>query len=165
MTVRLPQLATRHEAGGAPTPLRGYGYRPGTPIVHDFSDLTVLVVDDQPDALALVTHVLEDCGAVVLTAGTAEEALDLVARTFPDILISDIGLPDVDGFELLRRIRKIGAASGGQLPAIALTAFARDEDRARVLRAGFVVHVAKPFDPSDLLATVASVAGRVNPGT
>ena len=77
-----------------------------------------------------------------------------------DVLVSDIGMPDVDGYELLRRIRALGSAAGGHLPAIALTAFARSEDRTRALRAGFLAHVAKPVEPSELLATVASVVGR-----
>jgi CheY-like chemotaxis protein len=71
-------------------------------------------------------------------------------------------MPDADGFELLRRVRALGAARGGKVPAIALTALARSEDRTRALRAGFLVHVAKPLDPSELVATVASVAGRVH---
>jgi len=74
--------------------------------------------------------------------------------------MSDIGMPDVDGFELLRRVRALGPARGGKLPAIALTAFARSEDRTRALRAGFLVHVSKPVEPSELVATVAAVAGR-----
>ena len=78
------------------------------------------------------------------------------------MLVTDIGMPDVDGYELLKRVRALGIARGGRLPAIALTAFARSEDRTKALRAGFMVHVAKPVDPSELVATVASVAGRVD---
>ena len=76
------------------------------------------------------------------------------------MLVSDIGMPDVDGYELLKRVRALGPERGGDLPAIALTAFARLEDRTRVLRAGFLVHVAKPVDLSELVATVATVSGR-----
>jgi CheY-like chemotaxis protein len=75
-------------------------------------------------------------------------------------LISDIGMPVVDGYELLKRVRELGVAKGGHLPAIALTAFARSEDRTRALRAGFLVHVSKPVEPAELVATVASVVGR-----
>ena len=78
------------------------------------------------------------------------------------MLVSDIGMPDVDGYELLRRVRALGPARGGRLPAIALTAFARSEDRTRALHAGFQVHVAKPVEPSELVATVASIAGRTS---
>ena len=76
------------------------------------------------------------------------------------MLVSDIGMPDADGYELLRQVRALGPDRGGRVPAIALTAFARSEDRTRALRAGFLVHVSKPVEPSELVATVASVAGR-----
>jgi len=76
------------------------------------------------------------------------------------VILSDIGMPNVDGYELLRRVRALGAARGGGLPAIALTAFARSEDRTRALRAGFLMHIAKPVEPAELAAAVASVVGR-----
>ncbi len=126
----------------------------------DLSGLKVLVVDDEADARDLVRHVLAECDAEVYTASVAEEALALVESARPHVLISDIGMPNIDGYELLRRVRALGVAKGGQLPAIALTAFARSEDRTRALRAGFLVHVSKPVEPSELVATVASVAGR-----
>jgi signal transduction histidine kinase/ActR/RegA family two-component response regulator len=131
--------------------------------VTDLSGLRVLVVDDQPDARELVARVLTDCRAVVFTAGDAVEALALVERERPDVLVSDIGMPELDGYELLKRVRALGAERGGRVPAIALTAFARSEDRTRALRAGFLVHVSKPVEPSELIATVASVAGRAAP--
>ena len=84
----------------------------------------------------------------------------IVERARPHVLVSDIGMPNVDGYELLKRVRALGVEKAGQLPAIALTAFARSEDRTRALRAGFLVHVAKPVEPSELVATVASIAGR-----
>jgi PAS domain S-box-containing protein len=128
----------------------------------DLSGVRVLVIDDSPDARELVTRVLEDCRAEVLSCETADEAVRLVAEQRPDVLISDIGMPGVDGYELLRRVRALGAERGGRLPAIALTAFARPEDRTRALRAGFLIHVAKPVDPSDLVATVVGVVGRLD---
>jgi PAS domain S-box-containing protein len=131
-------------------------------ITEELSGVTVLVVDDQPDARDLIRRVLEECAADVITASTAVEALELIESRKPDVLVSDIGMPEADGFELLRRVRALGAERGGRTPAIALTAFARSEDRIRALRAGFVVHVSKPVDPSELIATVASVAGRVD---
>jgi CheY-like chemotaxis protein len=97
----------------------------------------------------------------VLTAATVREALSLVAAEKPDVLVTDLGIPETDGFELLRQVRALGSHRSGRIPAIALTAFARSEDRTRALRAGFVVHVSKPVDPAELVATVASVAGRV----
>ena len=120
----------------------------------------VLVVDDDADARDLVARVLGDAGAVTLTAASAAEAIDLVKAERPDVLVSDIGMPDTDGYELLRRVRGLGPDRGGRVPAVALTAFARTEDRTRALRAGFLVHVSKPVDASELVATVASIARR-----
>jgi CheY-like chemotaxis protein len=126
----------------------------------DLSGVTVLVVDDEPDARELIERVLTECRAHVLTASSAEQALAMLQRERPHVLVSDIGMPNVDGYEFLRRVRALGHAAGGAIPAIALTAFARSEDRTRALRAGFLVHVSKPVEPSELVATVASVAGR-----
>ena len=126
----------------------------------DLSGIKVLVVDDESDARDLIKRVLGECGAQVLLAAGADEALVLVETERPHVLVSDIGMPDVDGFELLGRVRAFGEARGGNLPAIALTAFARSEDRTRALRLGFRVHVSKPVEPAELVATVANVAGR-----
>ncbi|MEP6943405.1 MAG: ATP-binding protein [Betaproteobacteria bacterium] len=126
----------------------------------DLSGLKVLVVDDEPDARELIKRVLAECQAEVITAGNAVDALERVRGDRPHVLVSDIGMPGVDGYELLKRIRALGESGGGRLPAIALTAFARSEDRTRALRAGFQIHVAKPVEPSELIATVAMVAGR-----
>jgi CheY-like chemotaxis protein len=128
--------------------------------VANLSGVKVLVVDDEPDARELLRQVLTDCGAEVMVAATAADALRMVQSSRPDLLVSDVGMPDVDGYELLKQVRALGEARGGKLPAIALTAFARSEDRTRALRAGFLVHVSKPVEPSELVATVASVAGR-----
>jgi CheY-like chemotaxis protein len=126
----------------------------------NLSGIKVLVVDDEIDARDLIRRVLSDCHAEVVTAGSAADALLLVENERPNVLVSDIGMPDIDGYELLKRVRALGQSRGGRMPAIALTAFARSEDRTRALRAGFLVHVSKPVEPSELVATVASVAGR-----
>ena len=126
----------------------------------DLAGVKVLVVDDEVDARNLIERVLADCDAEVFTAGTADEALLFIERERPHVLVSDIGMPEVDGFEFIKRVRALGEARGGKIPAIALTAFARSEDRTRALRAGFLVHVTKPVEPSEWVATVASVAGR-----
>jgi CheY-like chemotaxis protein len=120
----------------------------------------ILVVDDEPDARRLIKRLLESCEAKVLTADSAETALAIVAGEKPDLLVSDIGMPVVDGYELLRRVRALGPEQGGKVPAIALTAFARSEDRTRALLAGFLLHVSKPVEPRELIATLATVAGR-----
>jgi PAS domain S-box-containing protein len=163
VTVNLPiTVVYRQPDAGERVPPTSLQASPLSFLAADLTGLKVLVVDDRLDARDLVRRVLEECHADVLTAATAEEALGLVQAEMPDVLISDIGMPDADGFELLRRVRALGPHRGGRIPAIALTAFARSEDRTRALRAGFLVHVAKPVDPSELAATVASVAGRVD---
>jgi len=96
----------------------------------------------------------------VLTAATAAEALELAARSRPDVLISDIGMPDADGYELIRMVRELPAEGGGGVPAIALTAYARAEDRLRVLRSGYQMHVPKPVEMAELLAVIASLVRR-----
>jgi signal transduction histidine kinase/CheY-like chemotaxis protein/PAS domain-containing protein len=126
----------------------------------DLSGIRVLVVDDQADARDLIRRILTECEADVTTAGTLDAALAAVEDKRPDVLVSDIGMPDVDGYQLLRRIRALGHARGGALPAIALTAFARSEDRTRALQAGFLMHVSKPVEPAELVAAVARIVGR-----
>lgn len=128
----------------------------------DLSGITVLVVDDEQDARDLIKRLLSDCSAQVRTAGSAAEAMELIEIEAPHVLVSDIGMPNVDGYELLRMVRAREMGDGRRLPAIALTAFARAEDRIRALRAGFVAHVAKPVEPSELLATVAAFCGRTS---
>jgi CheY-like chemotaxis protein len=128
----------------------------------DLSGIKVLVVDDEADARDLIKRVLEECGAEVLTSGSAIEALQIVEEDRPHVLVSDIGMPGVDGYELLRRVRALGEAKGGKVHAIALTAFARSEDRTRALRAGFNYHVSKPVEPSELIAIIASASDRTS---
>ena len=120
--------------------------------------LRVLVVDDEADARALLTTVLGTCGAMVQAAASATEALDALELSRPDILISDIEMPGEDGYSLIVRLRARERETGGWLPAAALTAHARTEDRLRALAAGFQMHLAKPIEPAELLATVASLA-------
>ena len=133
--------------------------RPSVPFVNaDLSNLVVLVVDDDPDSRELLHRLLCDCGATVIAAASAAEALTAKDKQRPDILISDIGMPEIDGYQLLRSLRANGEV---RFPAIALTAFARSEDRTRALLAGYVAHVSKPVEPAELIATVAAVSGRV----
>jgi CheY-like chemotaxis protein len=118
--------------------------------------ITVLVVEDEPDMRDLIQRTLEDHGAHVLAAASAPEGL-LLLESGPDLLLSDIRLPEIDGYELIRRIRA-REDSHARMPAVALTAFARSEDRTRAIRAGFQSHLAKPFERSELVFTVASFA-------
>jgi PAS domain S-box-containing protein len=121
----------------------------------------ILVVEDEPDTRTFLTQLLRANGAEVVEAGTAADALEVFPSAIPDILLSDIGLPQVDGYDLIRRIRQLGVTAGGGLPAIALTAYVSSEDRTRALRAGYQTHLAKPVEPAELLATVASFAALV----
>jgi CheY-like chemotaxis protein len=122
--------------------------------------LRVLVVDDENDARDLLRRVLKNCDAEVATAASAKEAIELVERLRPDVLVSDIGMPEMDGYELIRRVRMLGEGAGS-VRAIALTAFARLEDRTRAMLAGYQMHLAKPVDPKELMVTVANLAGRI----
>ena len=159
-TLRFPLLPAHANAAGDARIGRDSGIDAPHFNTIDLSGLRILVVDDQADARDLVKRLLTDCGADVLTAGDATEALRIIREERPTILVSDIGMPDVDGFELLQRIRGVEGGSDAKLRAIALTAFARSEDRARALRAGFSAHVSKPVEPAHLIATIAMVAGR-----
>lgn len=139
---------------------------PTPPNLHCVSlrGLRVLVVDDEPDARGLIKRLLEECEATVLVAGSAADALGIIDSDPPDVLVSDVGMQEMDGYEFLRRVRAGGNEKAARMPAVALTAFARSEDRTRALLAGFLVHVSKPVEPQELIATIASVAGRTGDG-
>jgi PAS domain S-box-containing protein len=124
------------------------------------NDLHVLVVEDEADTLEFLKRLLENHGATVQGAASAHEALQVISERNPQIIVSDIGLPDIDGYDLIQRIREREGATR-HLPAIALTAYARAEDRARSLGAGYQAHLAKPVEPNELLMTIASFAGIV----
>ncbi|TAK19658.1 MAG: response regulator [Myxococcaceae bacterium] len=117
----------------------------------------LVVVDDDPDARDLMRALLEPCGAVVEVAGSASEGLTLLRRVRPDVLLSDLGMPGEDGYELIRKVRALPAAEGGRTPAVALTVGARAEERTRVLLTGFRAHVPKPVEPAELVAVLASL--------
>jgi signal transduction histidine kinase/ActR/RegA family two-component response regulator len=129
--------------------------------VPRLTGVRVLIVDDEPDARDLLKRILSEFEAEVETVSSASEALPLVERVHPDVLVSDIGMPEVDGYEFIRAVRLLPADDGGQTPALALTAFARSEDRQRALLAGYQAHVAKPIEPSELITTIASLAGKI----
>ncbi|MBI2825080.1 MAG: response regulator [Planctomycetia bacterium] len=161
-TVRFPLLAVHwhrmdhkhHATAVAPSALDGL------PLAPRLDGVKVLVVDDEPDASQLVKRVLEERHATVETAGSAAEALERIAILQPDVLISDIGMPDADGYELIRRLRALPESALADVPAVALTAFARAVDRERSTQAGYQVHLAKPVESTELVAVVANLAGR-----
>ena len=121
----------------------------------------ILVVDDEPDATRLVKMVLQDCHAQVTEATSAQQALNLLLQAPYDVLISDIGMPGEDGYQLIRKVRAM-LELNKNIPAIALTAFARSDDRRRAALAGFQTHLAKPIEAPELIANVANLSGRTN---
>jgi signal transduction histidine kinase/CheY-like chemotaxis protein len=127
--------------------------------------ITVLAVDDEADSRDVVSRILRHCGATVVLAESAERAFALLQESRPDLLVCDIGMPEEDGHALLRRVRSLPPEHGGMTPAIALTAFARAEDRVRALRAGFQMHLAKPIDPAELVLVLLSLVKSAAPRT
>lgn len=128
--------------------------------VSALKGLKVLVVDDETDTRDLLTTVLERCGVIVFAVASVSEALNVLEKSKPDILVSDIGMPREDGYDLIRRVRSLPAAGGGHIPAVALTAYARTEDRVRILSAGYQIHIPKPVDPMELATAIANLVGQ-----
>ena len=125
--------------------------------------IKILVVDDDADTRELLEWVLKRTGAEVVLAASAREALEAMERSKPHVLVSDIAMPEEDGYSLIRRVRALGADEGGKTPAVALTAYGRTQDRVQSLAAGFTMHVPKPVDPGELTTIVASVC-RISAG-
>jgi PAS domain S-box-containing protein len=126
--------------------------------------MRVVVVDDEADSRDYIIALLEQCGAQVIAAASAIEAIEAISREKADVLVSDIGMPEEDGYSLIRKIRALRAEQGGQIPAVALTAYARAEDRTQAIAAGFQMHISKPVEPAELATIVASLgrkAGKV----
>lgn len=123
----------------------------------DLQGIRVLVVDDEADARELLATILRQSGAEVKTADSAAMALTVLTEWQPNILVSDIGMPDEDGYELMRQVRTLTPERGGKIPAVALTAYARFEDRLRALSVGYQMHVAKPLDPAELTVVIRSL--------
>jgi CheY-like chemotaxis protein len=127
----------------------------------DLSGVKVLVVDDEPDARELLKRMLSQCEADVETAASGMAGLEAIQSRKPDVIISDIGMPGMDGYEFIRKVRGLLPAEAGKTPAIALTAFARSEDRTKAMLAGYQVHVSKPIEPQELVATVGSLVRQI----
>jgi signal transduction histidine kinase/DNA-binding response OmpR family regulator len=156
-TVELPAMG---QVPATLTTTAGGNGAAATPTVHPVNGVRVLVVDDDADARDMIAVMLRRAGAQVTTVSSASEAMDTLPVDRPDVLVSDIAMPDEDGYSLIRQIRRLRVEDGGETPAIALTAYAREEDRARAIAEGFQSHLAKPVDPRDLLARVAHFSGR-----
>jgi CheY-like chemotaxis protein/anti-sigma regulatory factor (Ser/Thr protein kinase) len=130
---------------------------PPSGVLARLDGVRVLVVDDEPDANEMVQALLSSCGAEVRVAASTRQALDILDRWRPDVIVSDIGMPEEDGYALIHQIRERPPEAGGEIPAVALTAYARIEDRVQILTAGFQMHVTKPVDPTELATVVASI--------
>ena len=129
----------------------------GTITLPPLDNIRVLLVDDESDGRELIARILENHGAIAACASNAPEALEALARERFDLLLSDIGMPDMDGFELIRRVRELDKSRNGPIPAIAITAYARTEDRQRSLLAGYHMHLSKPIETSELIASIAAL--------
>jgi PAS domain S-box-containing protein len=149
-TVRLPLIEIHPQINEA----NGQGDR-----ILDLSDIKILVVDDDVDSREFTAFVLEQSGAIVTAVASAGEAIDAIVKTKPDLLMSDIGMPEADGYMLIRHIRDMPPEQGGQIPAIALTAYASEFDAQQALTAGFHKHLSKPVEPTELIAVVATLVG------
>jgi PAS domain S-box-containing protein len=160
-TVALPvgPIHRREEAGARARPA-ARDTLPAHECPERLDGLRVLVVDDEEDARELLAEGLGQCGAKVTAASSAREALEAMAGEKFAALVSDIGMPGEDGYELIRRVRALAADRGGRTPAVALTAYARTEDRLRAMRAGFEMHVAKPVELTELIVVIANLARR-----
>jgi CheY-like chemotaxis protein len=167
-TIRLPIRAVRigEESEGRKIASTTNAHEPEdtVPIPHRLplvrlDGLRVLVVDDEADARRLLVLVLEQVGAIVTAAGSVREAIEALHKSRPDVLVSDLGMPDQDGFDLIRQVRDAGH-DAKDLPAVALTAFVQKDDAHLALLAGYQIHVPKPVDPHDLTSVIARLAGR-----
>jgi CheY-like chemotaxis protein len=158
-TVRLPIIPVRDARSRVPVNASAPGTSPAP--VSSLEGLSVLVVDDDQENRDVVAAHLESHHAHVLTAASAAQAFDLLQREHVDVLVTDVAMPGEDGYSLIRRIRASRAAETATIPAAALTAFAREEDRQRALQSGFQLHLAKPVDAGSLVAAVATLS-RVN---
>ena len=158
---RLPVAPLRvEETRRASVHPRAPGAAPEFACPPQLANVRVLIVDDEPDGRDLIMAALSECGADVVGAGSAAEALARLSRDHFDVLVSDIGMPGEDGYALIAKLRARPAEAQGRMPAVALTAFARGEDRTRALAAGFDVHVAKPVEPAELVLILARLVER-----
>ena len=156
--VTLPLAQVRHEENARPERRRALTPEAAL-VLPRLDDVRTLIVDDEVDTLLFVARLLEERGARVVLALDAQQALDVLAADPVDILISDIGMPGMDGYGLIARVRASDGSPNARIPAIAVTAYARAEDRQRLLLAGYQMHITKPVEPHELIAGVASLVG------
>ena len=157
-SVMFPLISARSVSGSYVMASQFESFPSLVPSTTTLDGLRVLVVDDEPDALQIVGAVIAQSGADVRTCESAQEALEMLKDWKPDVLMSDIGMAGEDGYELIDKVRSLSDESGGRIPAAALTAYAREEDRQRALAAGYQMHIAKPISSNQLVAAVARLA-------
>ncbi|MBD2448252.1 PAS domain S-box protein [Nostoc sp. FACHB-152] len=158
-TVKLPLILPSQE--NTPTAFRHTNVDfSEMPVCPSLAGVRVLVVDDEADTRDYISTVLQQCQAEVQTVSSAQEALQMICQWKPDVLVSDIGMPQEDGYSLIRKLRSQPPEQGGKIPAAALTAYARAEDRMRAIQEGFQLHLPKPIQPAELATVVASLVGR-----
>ncbi|NJK77229.1 MAG: response regulator [Microcoleus sp. SU_5_6] len=153
-TLRLPPIEESVALDSEPTPYFATDAVATSPLVG----VSILVVDDDADTREYLSFVLEQAGADTICAASAGEALQVLARSTPDILLSDIGMPEMDGYALMRRVRAMPLDRGGQIRAIALTAYAGEMNQQQALRAGFQLHLSKPVEPEKLIEAISSLS-------
>jgi signal transduction histidine kinase/DNA-binding response OmpR family regulator len=158
-TVLLPLKTSRRRADDEEDATPAIVIDDSMPCSPVLDGLRILVVDDEADTRELIATVLAQCGAEVTGCGSAAEALTTIQTWKPDLLISDIGMPEEDGYSLIKKVRQLDGLCG-KIPAVALTAYASTEDRIHILSAGFQMHIAKPVEPQELITIIANVAGR-----
>jgi PAS domain S-box-containing protein len=170
-TVRLPIITNRSEEAPAAQSIERLPNASLTseppPVVNEVSDingLRVLVVDDEAEAREMLEIMLKQFGAEVRVSASAQEVLEMLEGWIPEVMVSDIGMPDEDGYSLIHKIRKLVPEDGGEIPAVALTGYAGAEDRQRLLSAGYQVHLTKPVELVELVNTIARLAGRAGKG-
>ncbi len=157
--VRLPFAGTRSSLPLAASGATSLDFTPPAVLaVPELRGIRVLVVDDDDDSRDLVVSILEKCGAITFPASSAEEALSIITSERPDVLVSDIGMPGMDGYELVRAVRALPDERAHSVPAVAVTAYARTEDQRRALAEGFQLHLAKPIEPTSFAAAVARLS-------
>jgi PAS domain S-box-containing protein len=155
LNAKLGQTNTQNNTPAPPLPPS-----PPLTLLPSLKGIRVLVVDDEVDIRDFITTVLEQCAAEVQAVASVQEALEIITHYKPDVLISDIGMPEEDGYSLIRKVRSQPPDKGGNIPAAALTAYARAEDRMRAIQSGYQLHLPKPVEPAELATVVASLVGR-----
>jgi CheY-like chemotaxis protein len=158
--VKLPVMGTVRPDSGPLAPAEATSAGAPMAPAGSLAGVSVLLVDDEADARELFKTLLERSGARVTAVASGAEAFSAFTASPPDVVVSDIEMPEENGYDLIRRFRALPPERGGQTPAAALTAYARTEDRMRALRAGFQIHVSKPVQPAELVAVVANLARR-----